>query len=100
MNIKKHIEDYWKGMTDGICVSIVLQLLGLLFCGLILDGGFLLRVYSLSIPAWWVIFLVIIIRRAGKITNTDKLYIKYGILFNFVILTPIALLLMSFIRDR
>jgi hypothetical protein len=88
-----------KKSGEGIITSIILQALGLFFSALILDGGFLLTIFEINICAWWIAFLVIFLRRAGNLSKFDGFYIKYGILMNLFVLSPVAVLLGSFLAN-
>jgi hypothetical protein len=74
-------------------VSIVLQLLGLLFSGMILDGGILMRIFIWAIAGYWGGALLILFRRRSNPTSFDLAYLKYGAPINLAVIVAVGFLI-------
>lgn len=71
-------------LTHGIVLQVVILMLG----GLVLDGGNILLACLYSAFPFWTGVLMIAFRRGSRITSTDILFLKYGIILTTVIGVP------------
>ena len=69
------------GYLRHLGISIGLQLFVLTFGALTMDGGMVLQFAFLSLPAYWFMALMVMLRRGKNPSNGDLMIIRYGYLY-------------------
>ena len=65
---------------DAIVFTLVQQLPLLLLSAMILDGGLVFKRVAIASLAFWILTLIIMLRRGRNIAKSDLLFIKWGYL--------------------
>ena len=65
---------------DAISFALVQQLPLLLLSALLLDGGLVFKRVAIASVAFWILTLIILIRRGRNMLDSDTLMIKWGYL--------------------
>ena len=65
-------------LRDAIIFPVVQQLSLLLLSAMLLDGGLVFRRVSIASVAFWMLALIIMIRRGQDVTGSDVLLVKWG----------------------
>ena len=72
--------DYRRAIRDTLIVQVIL----VVFFGLLLDGGFMGGRAILSVIAFWIVTAIIIVRRPKTPTKIDLFFIRCGYVFVLV----------------
>jgi hypothetical protein len=72
---------------------VVQQVLLGLIAGMMLDGGALGSIFLYSLVAFWVVFVIIVVRRPRNPTKTDIFLIKWGTFLLFAVSFVLSLVI-------
>jgi hypothetical protein len=76
--------------SSALKVAICWQFLIAFVASTLLDGGETWRVSMIASAAFWVVAVVIILRRPASPTPSDLVYIRIGLLLAFVLAATLA----------
>ncbi len=66
----------WSAIRDSLCLQAIFVILG----GLALDGGHLARYTLFVLFPYWIVALLILLRRRNSPTSLDLIVIRFGYL--------------------
>ena len=84
---------------DAVIFTLVLQIPLLLITALILDGGLIFKRVAIASVAFWILTLIIKIRRRPKLPDSDVLLVKWGYL-PVLLITCIMWIIGSWTRKK
>jgi len=76
-------------LSEAIKINVCLQVAGVLFASVLLDGGAFARIFWIACIAQWIGVGLILWRRKISLTVFDRVFLKYGVLI--LLLVAIAL---------